>query len=95
MLLNAKVRPSERAPKNMTVEFYQCSANTLVQRKYWFGYFVMVLINSPTLLLEALTHNIRVLSWVSLLFSHLTKGYLSLKMFSHFTKAALTSNFLN
>ena len=53
------------------------------------------MIDHPALLLEASSHNVRVLSWVTLLPSFHSKGNLSVGILSHLEKAAKISNLVN
>ena len=60
MLLNIRVSVSEKTPKIISVQFYQCNANTLALCKYQRGFFTMVPTSYEVLFLEALPHSIGV-----------------------------------
>ena len=92
MLYSARVSPLERVPKIVLAQFNWHSMKTLAQCKCWRGLFGVVPTNHPALVLEVSSYKVGVLSWVSLL---LSKGNLSLGIFSRLEKVAIISNLVN
>ena len=78
-------------PKTTSVVFFQCSIIALVHCIHWYGYFGMVETSRPALILEALTRNIRVPYFVTLLPYHHGRGNLSLGIFGCLEKVAIMS----
>ena len=91
MLFSTRVWPWERTPKVILVLFCLLFLSTLVWHIHQHGYFGMVQIKHPGLLLEVLPRNIGVASIVCLLPSHHSKDNISLGLFAYLKIAAIMS----